>query len=197
MQYVYPTIPLQYLAAVVGGLLFGVAVIAKRLSTPKSVGATSARSGLSIVGITIQGASFFIAAAAPVEFSPDHFGKSLILAVVVLCLGVAGALLFHRSAKALGDNWSLIARTRSEHELVRNGPFARMRHPIYLSMLLLLAALGLGLGHVWGLIAAVPVFLLGTIIRIREEERLLHQQFGEEYARYASETPAFIPRLRP
>ena len=63
-------------------------------------------------------------------------------------------------------------------------------------MLLLLAALAIGMGHIWGLIAAVPVFLVGTLIRIREEERLLRDQFGDEYARYASETPAFIPGLK-
>jgi protein-S-isoprenylcysteine O-methyltransferase Ste14 len=197
MPYVFPTTPLQYLAAVVGGVLFGVAVIAKRLSTPKSTGAPSARSGLSVLGIVIQSVSFFVAAAAPVEFAPARSVASWILAAIVLCLGLAGALLFHRSARALGENWSLVARTRAEHQLVRNGPFARLRHPIYLSMLLLLAALGIGLGHLWGLLAAIPVFLVGTVIRIREEERLLRNQFGSAYDDYAIQTPALIPRLRP
>ena len=196
MPYVCPTSPAQYGAAVIGGLLFGVAVFAKRLSTPSSGGAVSARSRLSILGIAIQSVSFFLAAAAPVKFAPSESGKSLILAAVVLCLGIAGALLFHLSARALGTNWSLVARTRVEHRLVRNGPFARLRHPIYFAMLLLLAALAIGMGHIWGLIAAVPVFLFGTLIRIREEERLLRDQFGDEYARYASETPAFIPGLK-
>ncbi|HEX4799683.1 MAG TPA: isoprenylcysteine carboxylmethyltransferase family protein, partial [Sphingomicrobium sp.] len=193
---VYPTSPAQYGAAVIGGLLFGVAVFAKRLSTPSSGGAVSARSRLSILGIAIQSVSFFLAAAAPVRFAPSESGKSLILAAVVLCLGIAGALLFHLSARALGTNWSLVARTRVGHRLVRDGPFARLRHPIYFAMLLLLAALAIGMGHIWGLIAAVPVFLVGTLIRIREEERLLRDQFGDEYARYASETPAFIPGLK-
>ena len=196
MPYVYPTSPLQYAAAILGGLLFGVAVLAKRLKTPKFVGPTSARSGLSIVGIVIQSASFFVAAAAPIEFSPGYSSRSVILAAVVLSLGISGALLFHSSARALGANWSLIARTRAEHQLVRSGPFATMRHPIYFAMLLLLIALGLGLGHVWGLIAAIPLFVIGTVIRIREEERLLRKQFGSAYDDYASRTPAFIPRLR-
>lgn len=192
MPYFYPTSPLQYAAAVIGGLLFGIAVVAKRLKTPKSEG-SAARSGLSIVGIIIQSASFLVAAAAPVEFSRDYSSKSLILAAIVLCLGTGGAWLFHRSAKVLGENWSLVARTRAEHQLIRNGPFARMRHPIYFSMLLLLAALGIGLGHVWGLVAAIPLFVIGTMIRIREEEKLLRAQFGEDHARYVREVPAFIP----
>jgi protein-S-isoprenylcysteine O-methyltransferase Ste14 len=197
VPYVYPVSLVQYAAAVVGGLLFGAAVFAKRLSTPKSSEAPSARSALSIVGIGIQTASFVVAAAAPVEFSaPSYSARSVILAALVLCLGVAGAWLFHRSAKALGANWSLVARMRAEHHLVQDGPFATVRHPIYLAMLLLLAALSIGLGHIVGLAAAIPLFFIGTLIRIREEERLLRDQFGEEYARYANKTPAFIPGLK-
>ena len=195
MTYVSSTSVLQYAAAIIAGLLFGAAVFAKRLSPHRSAeGLTAARSRLSIVGIGIQSASFVVAMAAPVKFStPSESVRSFVLAAIVLALGVAGALLFDRSAKALGANWSLVARTREEHQLVREGPFARMRHPIYFAMLLLLIALSIGLGHIWGLIAAIPLFVVGTLIRIREEERLLRQQFGDAYDSYARETPAFIP----
>jgi protein-S-isoprenylcysteine O-methyltransferase Ste14 len=188
--------PLQYAAAVAGGLLFGTAVFAKRLSAPRSSGAASARSRLSIAGIIIQSTSYFLAAAGPVRVTvPALSQMSLILAAIVLCLGVAGAWLFDRSARALGANWSLVARMRVGHALVCDGPFARVRHPIYLAMLLMLAALGLGFGHIAGLLVAIPVFLVGTAIRVREEERLLRQRFGQAYDDYARITPAFIPRL--
>jgi len=195
MVYVASTSVLDYAGAVLGGLFFGIAVFAKRMRTPRSAeGLTSARSRLSIVGIGIQSAGFVIAMAAPVRFStPSGSFRSIALAAIVLALGVAGALLFDRSARALGANWSLVARMREEHQLVRDGPFARMRHPIYFAMLLLLMALSIGLGHIWGLAAAMPFFLVGTAIRIREEERLLRQQFGDAYDKYARETPAFIP----
>jgi len=187
---------LQYAAVIVSGLLFGAAVFAKRLSMPKSSEVPSARSRLSIVGIVVQSASFFFAAIGRVHFTvPALSWRSLALSAVVLCLGMAGAWLFDRSARALGANWSLVARMRVDHGLVQSGPFARVRHPIYLAMLLLLAALGLGLGHIAGLLVAIPVFLVGTAIRVHEEERLLRQQFGRAYDDYASVTPAFIPRL--
>jgi protein-S-isoprenylcysteine O-methyltransferase Ste14 len=186
---------LQYAAALASGLLFGAAVFGKRLSTRKSSGATSARARLSIVGIVIQSASFFFAAVGRVRVTDAPLSpRSLIFSAIVLSLGVAGAWLFDRSARALGANWSLVARMRVDHGLVRDGPFARVRHPIYLAMLLMLAALGLGLGHMAGLLIAIPVFLVGTAIRVREEERLLRQQFGQAYDDYARVTPAFIPR---
>lgn len=195
MAYISSISVLQYAAAVVGGLLFGAAVLGKRLRTPKSTeGAMSARSRLSMVGIAVQGASFFIAALGGIKVTvPIWSFRSLLLASVVLFLGAGGALLFDRSARVLGANWSLVARMRSDHQLVREGPFARMRHPIYFAMLLMLAALSLGLGHIWGLSAAIPLFVIGTSIRIREEEKLLRAQFGDAHARYVREVPAFIP----
>lgn len=194
MAFVSSISVLQYAAAVVGGLLFGAAVFAKRLKTPKSAEAMSARSRLSILGILIQSAAFFLAAVGRVEVTvPAWSSRSLILSTVVLLLGVGGALLFDRSARVLGANWSVVARMRTDHQLVRDGPFARMRHPIYFAMLLMMAALAIGLGHIWGLIAAIPVFVIGTSIRIREEEKLLRARFGEAHARYVREVPAFIP----
>ena len=189
-----PISALQYAAAVVGGLLFGAAVFAKRLRTPKAEGSVSVRSRLSLLGIAVQTVSFFVAAIGRVEIStPIGSSRSLILSAVVLLLGVSGAALFDRSARVLGANWSLVARMRTDHQLVREGPFAWMRHPIYFAMLLMLAALAIGLGHIWGLAAALPLFVIGTSIRIREDEKLLRAQFGEDHARYVREVPAFIP----
>ena len=194
MDYIASISVLQYGAAVVGGLLFGAAVLSKRLKTPKSAAASSARSRLSIFGIAVQSASFVIVATGRIDVAtPIGSSRSLILSAVVLLLGVAGAALFDRSARVLGANWSLVARMRTDHQLVREGPFAWTRHPIYFAMLLMLCALGLGLGHIWGLLAAIPVFVIGTAIRIREEEKLLRAQFGEDHARYVREVPAFIP----
>jgi hypothetical protein len=47
-----------------------------------------------------------------------------------------------------------------------------------------------------GLLVAGAVFVIGTTIRIRAEEKLLREAFGGEYADYASRVPAFIPLLR-
>jgi len=113
--------------------------------------------------------------------------------VVVLMSGAIA--LFAASSRELGRNWSLVARMRSDHELVRTGPYARVRHPIYLGMLLFLLALAVALGHWAQLIVAIPVFLAGTTIRTHLEDGLLEQQFGETFRAYRSSTPALIPRL--
>jgi protein-S-isoprenylcysteine O-methyltransferase Ste14 len=84
---------------------------------------------------------------------------------------------------------------RTDHQLIRTGPYARVRHPIYLGMLLFLLGLAVGLGHWLQLVVAVPLFLIGTAIRTRLEDQLLDAQFGQDFRDYAKSTPSLIPRL--
>jgi protein-S-isoprenylcysteine O-methyltransferase Ste14 len=95
----------------------------------------------------------------------------------------------------MGANWSLAARVREDHQLCTEGVFGRMRHPIYTGMGLFLAALAIGFGHEANLVAGVPLFLIGTAIRVREEERLLRAQFGEAYDAYAARVRRFVPGI--
>ena len=67
--------------------------------------------------------------------------------------------------------------------LVVIGPFDRM------------LGLAAALGHWPQLIVGVPLFLGGTGVRTRLEDRLLQDQFGKEFEDYARSTPALIPRL--
>lgn len=148
------------------------------------------------LGIVIQTIGIFFAGFGPVKPTLASLSPVGIAATVGVLLLMGGAIgLFALSSHELGKNWSLVARMRSDHELVRTGPYAYVRHPIYLGMLLFLAALAVALGHWVQLIVALPVFLTGTAIRARLEDGLLEQQFGQAFRDYRSTTPAFIPRL--
>jgi protein-S-isoprenylcysteine O-methyltransferase Ste14 len=74
-------------------------------------------------------------------------------------------------------------------------PYARVRHPIYLGLLLFLLAFSVGLGHWAQLLLALPIFLAGTAIRTRVEDGLLERQFGDVFRQYRDSTPALLPRL--
>ncbi|HEX6741254.1 MAG TPA: isoprenylcysteine carboxylmethyltransferase family protein [Sphingomicrobium sp.] len=115
-------------------------------------------------------------------------------AAVLLLMGGA-VYLFVASSTALGKNWSFEARMRTDHELIRNGPYARVRHPIYLGMLLFLLGLAVALGHWLQVVVAIPMFIIGTTIRTRLEDHLLESQFGQDFRDYAQSTPALLPRL--
>ena len=79
--------------------------------------------------------------------------------------------------------------------VIRKGVFGVVRHPIYLSELLLylgllMLSISLAAAVVW-VIAIVFLYYIS-----RYEERLLLARFGEEYAQYMRDVPMWIPRLR-
>ena len=183
----------QFWAFTASGLLFFVFLI--RAAFRRTAESGSKRDRRSQLGIVIQ--SLGIASAGSGIVRPtlaplSAAGLAGTAAVLVLMGGAIG--LFATSSRELGRNWSLVARTRSDHQLVRTGPYARVRHPIYLGMLLFLLGLAVALGHWVQLIVAVPLFLIGTSIRTRIEDGLLEQSFGDAFRKYQSSTPALIPR---
>lgn len=152
------------------------------------------KSGLSRVGILVQMAAFAVTGLGPVRATlPPASAEATGEALAVAVLMGGAAWLFAAATRAMGANWSLAARTRADHDLVTHGIFARLRHPIYAGMALFLAAEAIAFGHEPALVATLPLFGLGTWIRVREEERLLRAQFGAAYGDYAARVRRFVP----
>jgi protein-S-isoprenylcysteine O-methyltransferase Ste14 len=105
-------------------------------------------------------------------------------------------LLSWTSARALTGQLRADAALGAEHKLVRSGPYALVRNPIYTSMLLLICAIAIVVTG-WKLfLAALVMFVIGTEIRVRTEEKLLASRFGDEFQGYKKAVPAYIPFLR-
>ena len=152
--------------------------------------------GRSRTGIVLQGLAMGLAAFGPVRPSLGRFSAVGLLGSVAVILLMSGAIaLFATSSRELGRNWSVVARMRSDHELIRTGPYARVRHPIYLGLLLFLLAFVIAYGHWLQLVVAMPLYLAGTTIRTRVEDGLLERKFGDTFRDYRRSTPALIPRL--
>ena len=79
--------------------------------------------------------------------------------------------------------------------MITAGPYAYIRNPIYTGMLGMLIATGRAMEHWIALIAAVIIFAIGMVIRVRAEEKLLRAQFGEEFEDYARRVPAVLPGI--
>jgi protein-S-isoprenylcysteine O-methyltransferase Ste14 len=100
------------------------------------------------------------------------------------------------ATRHLGKQWRYQAALRTDHELIRTGPYAWIRHPIYTSMLGMVLATGFCWTW-WPLFtAAVIFFVIGTEIRVRAEDRLLAERFGETFAEYRKRVPAYVPLVR-
>jgi protein-S-isoprenylcysteine O-methyltransferase Ste14 len=109
-----------------------------------------------------------------------------------LCLTVAGCAIAVWARIFLGTNWSATATRKQNHELIRNGPYAVVRHPIYAGFLLGMLGTALALGEVRGLVALALAFV-GWFTKSRTEERFMAEEFGGDYACYRREVKQLIP----
>jgi protein-S-isoprenylcysteine O-methyltransferase Ste14 len=107
-----------------------------------------------------------------------------------------GVAVMWRAVGHLGRQFRIAAGLYADHELVRTGPYAVVRHPIYASMLLMLVATAALLTRWEWSVAAVVLFLIGTEIRVRTEDRLLASRFGGRFTAYRREVAAYIPFVR-
>jgi protein-S-isoprenylcysteine O-methyltransferase Ste14 len=92
----------------------------------------------------------------------------------------------------LGSNWSGTVTVKQGHELIRRGPYARVRHPIYTGIVLGFIGSALALGE-WRGVLAVLIVVAALWRKLRLEERWMSETFGEEYRRYREHTAALIP----
>ena len=191
----YPSALPALIAMSIGGVIFGALVVRTRLQA-RETGGDGQRSRASVAGILFQMGSYVAVGLGSVSPRLDSWSMLAIVETlaVTLLMGAAN-LLFVASTRALGANWSLEARVRDRHSLVTSGPFTHVRHPIYVAMALFLLALAIALGHWRQLVFGAPLFAIGTLLRVREEERLLRQRFGGTYDDYATRVARFLPGL--
>ena len=108
----------------------------------------------------------------------------------------AGNWVFWKSHKDLAANWSPVLEIREQHTLVTAGIYARIRHPMYLSIWLLVIAQAMILpNYVAGFSGLVP-FMVLYFQRVGKEERMMMEQFGSEYEQYLSRTGRLLPKIR-
>jgi protein-S-isoprenylcysteine O-methyltransferase Ste14 len=109
-----------------------------------------------------------------------------------LALTICGAALAVSARIFLGRSWSAVVTIKQDHEIIRRGPYALVRHPMYSGFLLAVLGTALALSEVRGLLALGFVFL-GLWLKLRTEEQFLTEQFGAQYIRYQRESKALIP----
>ena len=93
----------------------------------------------------------------------------------------------------LGRNFSRTVKIKEGQRLVTSGPYRRFRHPAYTGMVLIYIGLALALGSWLGGILAAVLILSATLYRIRVEEPVLVEAFGEEYKGYMQRTWMLFP----
>jgi protein-S-isoprenylcysteine O-methyltransferase Ste14 len=115
------------------------------------------------------------------------------VAVLAAACAIAGCLVMAWAIRTLGKQWSFSARVIEGHQLITRGPYAIVRNPIYASMALWMIAMGLTFATPLRVAIALPLYVIGTLMRIRAEEVLMRATFGEQWEAYRRRVPALIP----
>lgn len=111
-----------------------------------------------------------------------------------LGLYTAGNIVAWFAVRTLGRQYSGYVTLQEGHQLVTDGIYGVIRHPIYLRLLLV----SLGLPLIFRSWLSLPMLALGAwfaAYRIRQEEKLLAETFGEQFSRYRQSTHRLIPFL--
>jgi protein-S-isoprenylcysteine O-methyltransferase Ste14 len=145
----------------------------------------------------ILGATFFLLlsdwlAIGPLawRFVPDTFAVRTI-GVIVTLVGVCVTVW---ARICLGRNWSDKVVIKEDHELIRTGPYAYIRHPIYSGVLLGVAGTALAIGEWRGVVAFALLFTTYSM-KAKKEERVLAGAFGAAFEEHARRTGFLLPRF--
>lgn len=125
------------------------------------------------------------------RFAPDFPALDYAGFVATLIgLGIATWARIH-----LGRNWSDKVVIQAGHQLIRTGPYARLRHPIYSGVLLGVLGTAVVLGE-WRGVVAFVLLLTNYAIKARKEDRVLAQSFGAQFEEHKHHAGFLLPRFR-
>ena len=175
------------------------AIFLLRKRPPKSP--IAKRDRVAGLGIFLQSLAYFTVWFPPRHYSyfrplfPMPRNAEIGLGVLTVALAIGSVWLVMSAVRTLGKQWAIAARLVEGHRLVTEGPYGWVRNPIYTGMFGMLLATGLAANRWQVLPLAVTVFAIGTVIRVRSEEKLLRDAFGPAFDEYARAVPAVLPGI--
>jgi protein-S-isoprenylcysteine O-methyltransferase Ste14 len=123
------------------------------------------------------------------RFMPDYvwnrwIGIALTLAGLAICVW---------ARHHLGEYWSDKVVLKVDHQLIRSGPYAFLRHPIYSGVLLAIAGSALAIGE-WRGVLALLIMTTNYWVKARREERILSGKFGSAFEEHRLRTGFLVPK---
>lgn len=135
---------------------------------------------------------FYVATGFP-QFAGYPFRP--VQAWLGVLVALASLAMFRLTHRALRHNWSVSLEVRERHTLVTEGVYGRVRHPMYTAFWLWAVAQALLLPNwVVGLAGLVGFGIL-FFGRVGREERMMLENFGDEYRAYMARTYRVIPGI--
>jgi protein-S-isoprenylcysteine O-methyltransferase Ste14 len=165
------------------------------LKTRATVRQESFTSRYGVLALEIAGFVLLFSQSASVDVLARHiFPRTMAGAVIGTVLTWAGIALALWARFHLGQYWSARITLKEDHQLIRTGPYARLRHPIYTGLDLAVIGSAIVIDH-WRCVLGACLIMLGYVIKARREERLLAGQFGASFEEHRRRTGFLLPRL--
>jgi len=158
---------------------------------PTDRGRDRGRLGFPLIGMVLV-PGIYVLTGQP-KFAEYHFQPALAwVGAVTFALSL---WLFYRTHKELGRNWSVTLEIREQHALVTSGVYCHVRHPMYSAFWLWASAQALLLPNWIAGSSGLLGFGILFFLRVRQEEELMIETFGEEYRRYMARTSRILPGI--
>jgi protein-S-isoprenylcysteine O-methyltransferase Ste14 len=155
--------------------------------------ASITRKGPTTLGLLLESSA--IAIAMLTGFLPHDEIEWWRVALMV-AFSVPSIISAWSAVKHLGKQFRVNAGLYEDHELVRTGAYAVVRHPIYAGLFgMTLATIAVATPWQWALVS-VAMFIAGTEIRVHTEDGLLRGRFGATFDEYRRSVKAYIPWVR-
>jgi protein-S-isoprenylcysteine O-methyltransferase Ste14 len=116
------------------------------------------------------------------------------VAYIGFALSLAGLAIAVWARMSLGQYWSDKIVLKVDHQLVRSGPYARMRHPIYSGVLLGVAGSAL-LVDEWRSVLAFLLLLINYTVKAKREDKILTEAFPIDSADHKRSAGFLLPRF--
>jgi protein-S-isoprenylcysteine O-methyltransferase Ste14 len=137
-----------------------------------------------------NGSSPLLALSPSAADVPAYVACRWLAAIVAVLCFVATVRCWAR----MGRDWRMAVAVGEKTNLITDGPFSRIRHPIYAFQILLMICTVVVVPTLPMVVVAVTHFTLMNV-KARNEERYLLQTQPEDYSRYVQRTGRFFPRL--
>jgi protein-S-isoprenylcysteine O-methyltransferase Ste14 len=169
--------------------------LAGALKTRKTVSWEPFASRYGVLALEIVGFFLIFSDRAGIGVLGQHIlSRTLALSILSVALTWTGIAIALWARWHLGQYWSARITLKEGHELIRTGPYAYFRHPIYSG--LILAAIGTALGiDRWRCMLGVGFVVLGYWLKARREESLLTAQFGAAFEEHRQHTGFLLPKF--
>jgi protein-S-isoprenylcysteine O-methyltransferase Ste14 len=115
--------------------------------------------------------------------------------VLGIVLSVLSLVYLYWAGKVLAEHFSYTLEIQEEQKLVTDGPYRKVRHPIYTGTLTFLIFQFIVSDNILFLILTLSLIPY-LVIRVRKEEEMMLENFGDEYAAYMERSGRFLPKFR-